>query len=101
MVCLRDVVAWSESIFHILLLALGDPACSHSLGSDREGTGGLGRWQAGHVSAVPWQPAGPSLFWGASGIASQARERMVPLCSELGWPQLGYSVQFWVPQGRH
>lgn len=34
-----------------------------------KGTGNPSGWKVGYESAVPWQPGGTSLFWGAPGPA--------------------------------
>lgn len=65
----------------------------------RKGPGGPGQGKVEHEPAVAWQPGGTSLSWGHQGQHhSQAREGIVPLCSELGWPHLECWGQFWVPQ---
>ncbi|TRZ26630.1 hypothetical protein HGM15179_000401 [Zosterops borbonicus] len=54
-----------------------------------------GLWKVEFESAVPWQPGGPVVSWGASDTASQpGKGRHRPLCSALGQPYFEYFVFF-------
>ncbi|KAL2309874.1 hypothetical protein Nmel_006104 [Mimus melanotis] len=72
---------------------VGNPGCVYRLGDKRlESTnrpGDPSPWQVKHEPAVPWQPGGTSLSWGASGTASltrQGRDCPALLCTGVTSP---------------
>lgn len=87
---ITNQMEWNKGKCWIQHLQQGNPGgCIDWGGSKRlgealqKGTQAPGQWQAKCASAVPWQPGGPSLSWGASGTVSPAGQGRGLSCSAL------------------
>ena len=103
---ITNCMKFNNSKCQILHLGQGNPGYTYNLGDERLESSPakreLGVWVDGKLSmsqhALTAKRANRVLGCIKHSIASWSREVIVPLCTALAWPHLGYCVQFWAPQ---